>query len=185
MSTWADGWSTVCRPIPSGSSDLSRPGKVLYRELVVGSASDPFRERHGWMTEEVRSHWNWAPGSDFLNNSEFSLTRIFALPLLGLNFKASLADMPDYPRCDSGLEEMTKYAFCYSERVLPLWDHVGERMTRIEPRQLMLRNIGFVVDNVLPPFHGEKRVVFLAILAVARRDCMTMQSFLIVLWDCS
>ena len=30
------------------SSDLSRPRKELYRELVVGSASDPLSERWGW-----------------------------------------------------------------------------------------------------------------------------------------
>ena len=30
-----------------GSSDLSRPRKELYRELVVGSASDTLSERHG------------------------------------------------------------------------------------------------------------------------------------------
>ena len=85
-----------------GSSDLSRPRKELYRELVVGSASDPLSERHGWTTEEIRSHWNWAPGSSFLNNSEFSLTwRLVrnALPLVGLNYKAGLADMPDCARC--------------------------------------------------------------------------------------
>ena len=72
-----------------GSSDLSRPRKELYRELVVGSASDPLSERHGWTTEEIRSHWNWEPGSSFLNNSEFSLTwRLVrnALPLVGLNY---------------------------------------------------------------------------------------------------
>ena len=32
----------------------------------------------------------------------------------------------------------------------------------------MLLDVGYVVDNVLPPFQGEKHVVFLAILAVAR-----------------
>ena len=32
----------------------------------------------------------------------------------------------------------------------------------------MRLDVGYVVDNVLPPFQGEKRVVFLAILAVAR-----------------
>ena len=32
----------------------------------------------------------------------------------------------------------------------------------------MLLDVGYVVDNVLPPFQGEKRVVFLSILAVAR-----------------
>ena len=102
-----------------GSSDLSRPRKELYRELVVGSASDPLSERHGWTTEEIRSHWNWAPGSSFLNNSEFSLTwRLVrnALPLVGLNYKAGLADMPDCTRCGSGLEETAEHAFYYCER---------------------------------------------------------------------
>ena len=154
-----------------GSSDLSRPRKELYRELVVGSASDPLSERRGWTAEEIRSHWNWAPGSSFLNNSEFSLTwRLVrnALPLLGLNYKAGLADMPDCPRCSNGLEETAEHAFYYCERVRPFWDHVGEWTARIEPKQLVLLDVGYVVDNVLPPFQGEKRVVFLAILAVAR-----------------
>ena len=57
-----------------GSSDLSRPRKELYRELEVGSNSDPLSKRCGWTAEEIRSHWNWAPESSFLNNSEFSLT---------------------------------------------------------------------------------------------------------------
>ena len=112
-----------------GSSDLSRHRKELYRELVVGSASDPLSERQGWTAEEIRSHWNWAPRSSFLNNSEFSLTwRLVrnALPLLGLNYKAGLADMPDWPRWDSGLEKTAEHAFYYCERVRPFWDHVGE-----------------------------------------------------------
>ena len=118
-----------------GSSDLSWPRKELYRELVVGSASDPLSERRGWTAEEIRSHWNWAPGSSFLNNSEFSLTwRLVrnALPLRGLNFRAGLADMPDCPRCSSGLEETAEHAFYYCERVRPFWDHVGEWTARIE-----------------------------------------------------
>ena len=41
---------------------------------MVGTTLDPLRERHGWTAEEVRSHWNWAPGSGFLNNSEFLLS---------------------------------------------------------------------------------------------------------------
>ena len=154
-----------------GSSDLSRPRKELYRELVVGSASDPLSELRGWTVREIRSHWNWAPGSSFLNNSEFSLTwRLVrnALPLLGLNYRAGLADMPDCARCGSGLEETAEHAFYYCERVRPFWDHVGEWTARIEPKQLVLLDVGYVVDNVLPPFQGEKRVVFLVILAVAR-----------------
>ena len=55
------------------SSDLSRPLRELYRELVVGSATDPLSERRGWMAKEIRSHWNRAPASCFLNNSEFSI----------------------------------------------------------------------------------------------------------------
>ena len=39
-----------------GSSDFSWPRKELYWELVVGSASDPLSERHGWTAEEIRSH---------------------------------------------------------------------------------------------------------------------------------
>ena len=39
----------------------------------------------------------------------------------------------------------------------------------------MLIDVGYVVDNVLLPFQGEKRVVFLAILAVARMGIWTMR----------
>ena len=162
-----------------GSSDLSWPRKELYRELVVGSASDPLSERRGWTAEEIRSHWNWAPGSSFLNNSEFSLTWWLvrnALSLRGLNFKVGLADMPDCPRCSSGLEETAEHAFYYCERVRPFWDHVGEWTARIEPKQLVLLDVGYVIDNVLPPFHGEKRVVFLTILAEARMVIWTTRN---------
>ena len=127
----------------SGSSGLSRPRKELYRELVVGSASDLLIERCGW-TVEVRSHWNWAPSSVFLNNSEFSLTWRPArntLPLLGLNFRAGLADMPDCVRCCCGLEETAEHAFYYSQRVRPFWDHVREWAARIEPKQLVLLDL--------------------------------------------
>ena len=127
--------------------------------------------RRGWTAEEIRSHRNWAPGSSFLNNSEFSLTWRLArnaLPLLGLNYKAGLADMPDCSHCGNGLEETAEHAFYYCERVRPFWDHVEEWTARIEPKQLVLLDVGYIVDNVLSPFQGEKRVVFLAILAVAR-----------------
>ena len=76
--------------------------------------------------------------------------------------------MPDCARIDSGLEETAEHAFYYYERVRPFWDHVWEWTARIEPKQFMLLDVGYVVDTVLPPFQGEKRVVFLAILAVAR-----------------
>ena len=40
----------------------------------------------------------------------------------------------------------------------------------------MLLDVGYVIDNVLPPFHGEKRMVFLAILAVARMVIWTTRN---------
>ena len=149
----------------------AQPRKELYREPVVGSASDPLSERRGWTAEEIRSHRNWAPGSSFLNNSEFSLTWRLAwnaLPLLGLNYRTSLADMPDCAHCGSGLEETAEHVFYYCERVCPFWDHVGEWTACIEPKLTVLLDVGYVVDNVLPLFQGERRVVFLAILAAAR-----------------
>ena len=145
----------------------------------MGSASDPLSERRGWTAEGIRSHWNWAPGSSFLNNSEFSLTwRLVqnALPYLGLNYKADLADMPICARCGGGLEERAEHAFYYCERVRPFWDHIGEWTARIEPKQLLLLDVGYVVDNVLPPFQGENRVVFLAILAVAQMVICTTRN---------
>ena len=137
----------------------------------MGSTSDPLSEWRGWMVEEIRSHWNWAPGSSFFNNSKFLLTwRLVrnALPFVGLNYKAGLADMLDCICCSSGLEETAEHAFYYCEQVRLFWDHVGEWTVRIGPKQLVLLDVGYVVDNVLPPFQGEKRVVFLAILAVVR-----------------
>ena len=99
-----------------------------------------------------------------------------ALPLRDLHYKAGLADMPDFPRGGCGLEETAEHAFYYCERVRPFWDHVGEWTARIEPKKLVLLDVGYVVDNVLPPFQGEKRMVFLAILAVARMVIWTTRN---------
>ena len=93
--------------------------------------------------------------------------------------------MSDCPRCGSVSEEHAVY---YCKRVSLFWNHVGEWTARIEHKQLGLLNVGYVVDNVLPLFRGEKRVIILAVLAVVRmvfgrrerRDCMTMQTFLIL-----
>ena len=153
------------------SSDLSWPRKKLYRGLVEGSISDPLEKRLGWSLGEIRSQWNWAPGSNFLNNSEFSLTWRLARNALALRdwaYRACLSDMPDCPRCSSGLEETAFHAFYYCERVRPFWSHVEEWTAHISPRQLVLLDVGYVIDNVVPPYKGEKRVVFLAIPAVAR-----------------
>ena len=172
------GETSFVRECRAALRNLSQSWKELYRELVVDSAS--VSERCDWTAEEIRFHWNWAPGSSFLNNSEFLLTRRlarFALPLIGLNFRAGLADMPDCVRCSSDLEETAEHAFYYCEQVRQFWDHVGEWTARIEPNQLALLNVGSFVDNVLPPYQGEKRVVFLAILAVARMVIWTTRKY--------
>ena len=138
--------------------------EAVSRELVVGSVSAPLVKRLSWSL-------NWAPGSSFLNNSEFSRIGRLARNVLALNdwaYKACLADMPDCLRCGSGLEETALHAFYYCERVCPFWSHVGEWTARISPKQLVLLDVGYVVENVDPPYKGEKRVVFLAILAGAR-----------------
>ena len=147
-----------------GSSDLSRTRKELYRGLVVGAASDPLSERCGWTAEEIHSQWNWAPGSSFLDNSEFSLTWRLArnaLPLLGSLRQWLGRNRLSTPSC---------------ERVCPFWDHVEEWTACIEPKQLVLLDVGYVVENVLPPFQCEKRMVFLAILAVARMVIWTTRN---------
>ena len=139
--------------------------------IVVGSTSDPLVERLGWLIEEIHSQWNWAPGLGFLNNSEFSLTWWLAWNVLALNnwaYRVCIVDMPDCPHCGSGLEETALHAFYYCERVRLFWSHVKEWTACISPRELVLFNIGYVVDNVNPPFQGEKCVVFLVILALAR-----------------
>ena len=84
--------------------------------------------------------------------------------------------MPDCARCASGLEETAEHAFYYCERVRPFCDHAGEWTARIEPKQLVLLDFGYVVDNVLLPFQGEKRMVFLVILAVARMVIWTTRN---------
>ena len=83
--------------------------------------------------------------------------------------------MPDSPRCGSGQEETAEHAFYYCERIRPFWDHVGEWTARIEPKQLSLLDVGYVEDHVLPQFQGEKCVVFLAILSVARMGIWMMR----------
>ena len=153
------------------SSDLSWTHKELYRGLVVGSALDPKVEWLGWSAEEIHSQWNWVPGLGFLNHSEFLLTWWLAQNVLALNnwtYRACIADMPDCPRCGSGLEETALHTFYYCEQVRLFWSHVEEWTARISPRELVLLDVGYVVDNVNPPFQGEKCVVFLVIIAVAR-----------------
>ena len=63
--------------------------------------------------------------------------------------------MPDCPRCSSGLEETAE------QRLLLLRASPGSGRLASNPKSLCCSTLVNVVDNVLPPFHGEKRVVFL------------------------
>ena len=63
------------------------------------------------------------------------------------------------------------------------WNHVGKWTARIEPKQLVLLDVGYIIDNVLTPYQGEKRVVFLTILAVARMVIWTTRKK--GLYDCA
>ena len=67
-----------------------------------------------------------------------------------------------------GQEETALYALYSCKWVHPFGSHIGEWTARIDPKQLVLLDVGYVVDNVDPLYWGEKRVVFLAILAVVR-----------------
>ena len=111
-----------------------------------------------------------ASASSFLNNSEFSLTWPLAqnaLTLCDRAFEVGRADIPDCPLCNRGVEETPVHAFYYCERVRPFWNHEEEGMARIDPNQLVLLNVRYVMDNVEPTWKGEKYVLFLVILAVA------------------
>ena len=156
----------------SGYSDLSQPRKKLYRKIVVGSASDFLSERHGWTAEEVRSHWNWALGLGFLNNSQFSLTWRLArntLPLLPFELQswpgrhARLWLLRQWLRRNGRARLLLPQS---SSPVLVSRWGVDDSQPK-QPKQLVLLDVDNVVDSVLSPFQGEKRVVFLAILVVA------------------
>ena len=148
-----------------GSSDLSRLRNELYQDLVVGSTSDPLVKRFGCSMEEVRCQVlaSWTTPSSH-SPGGFHETRCL---FLGLNYKAGLADMPACLRCSSDLEETAEHGFYYSEWVRPFWNLIGEWTARIEHKQFMLLDVRYFEDNV-SPYQVEKRVVFLAILAVAR-----------------
>ena len=56
---------------------------------------------------------------------------------------ACLADMPDYPCCNRGLEETALHAFYYCERVRPFWSQIP-----LSFKKLVLLDVGYVVDNI-------------------------------------
>ena len=144
------------------SSDSSQTRKMLYRDLVEGTASDPLGMRLGLSEEELLSLWSWAPGAGFLNNSELSLTwRLIrnALPLNDFAFKAGLADCPDCPRCDGVMEETAQHAFFHCHKLQLLWSYVEEVTARLRPDRRILLDVAYVCDNMAPPLKGVKRMV--------------------------
>ena len=135
------------------SSYVSWPRKARYQKLVESTVSNPLERWLGVSLEKICYHLYWVPGTSYFNNSEFSLTWWLdqnALPLSGLVFKAGLADMPDCPRGNRGIEETAELTFCYGERDHPFWEHVGEVTARIDPKQVVLLDVDNVVDNFDP-----------------------------------
>ena len=53
----------LCR-LPE-SSDSSQTRKILYRDLVEGTASDLLGRWLGLSAEELPSLWSWVPGAGF------------------------------------------------------------------------------------------------------------------------
>ena len=152
-------------------SDLASPRNTLYRGLVVGFAKDPQTNRPQVSREDMNKMWNWAPGRDYLNNSEFSLTwRVFrnALPLNDRLFHMKLAEKPDCERCCTGLKENVAHAFYECNKVQPMWERVEELTERSDTTLRVPIDMDYVINNKAPPWNGEKEKVFRAILAVAR-----------------
>ena len=114
------------------------------------ATSDPLEERLGLSLDETRSQQSWAPAASIINSSEFSLTWQLArnsLPLSNWAFKAGQADCPDGSRCSRGVEETAVHTFYYCKGVCPLLDNVGEVTIHIDFKQLVLLDVGYVVDQ--------------------------------------
>ena len=158
-----------------GSSDLSRPRKELYRNLVVDSASDTLVDRlvdgGGGFTRikigrQVRVPWTTlssrSPDGLHETRCPFSawITKRVkqACPII---HAAAVAKKKRLTTPSTTVSEFVRF--------------VGEWTARIEPKQLVLFDVGYVVDNVLPSFQGKKRVVFLTILVVALMVIWTTQ----------
>ena len=75
-----------------------------------------------------------------------------------------MADLFDCPRCNRELEETVVHAFYHCEQVRPFWSHVGDWTAQIDPKQLVLVEVGYVVDNVDLSWKVGKYVAFLVII---------------------
>ena len=96
------------------SSDLSRPRKELYRELVVGFALDPLSGTTG--RRRRSAPMELGARIELLEQLRVLIHLVTCTEcVLGLNFRADLADMHDCACCATGLEETAEHAFNYCE----------------------------------------------------------------------
>ena len=172
-SSWAKGRSTVHPRVPKGHSKSSSVQWPL--SVSEGTVSKVSGELHFRFSGKIARPVGEGDsllvelGARFrlLEQLQVLAHQAACLECVGPQW-LGLQRMPGrhawLPRCGSGLEEIALHAFYYCERVRSFWSHVKEWMARISPRELVLLNFGYVVDNVDPPFQGEKRVI----LAVAR-----------------
>lgn len=77
-------------------------------------------------------------------------------------------DLPDCHPCDLSLEEKASHAFYHCPRMDPFWEYDGQLKDRITPEKLMLIDLAYVCDTVSSRYCEMKRVVILALIAVAR-----------------
>lgn len=92
---------------------------------------------------ELRSFWYLARAGDYLSKPEVLYTWGLVRYERSLNdvvFRWSLADVPDCPMCDIGIEERASKAFYHSPRVCRFWDYVSELTARIAPDEPVLIN---------------------------------------------
>ena len=174
---------TLCKL--SWFSDLLRPRKVLYRDLV---------ERNDSACHWVRFAATENGHQDrVISITEFSFTRWLAqnvLPFIDVAFIACMAEMLDYAHCRWIRRNYWTCILRYCERVYPFWDYIGEMTGCIDTKRLGQLDLAKVVDNPDPPRIGVKQKGFLVILAVARlwfiqrnwRDCLTVWLFPMTIW---
>ena len=124
-----------------------------------------------WSMEEVRSHWNWARGSSFLNNSKFSFTWWLCTGCVA-PLQPELQSVTGRHARMFSLRQWLRINGLTRLLLLRMSSPVLGSCWRVDsfikPRQLVLLDVGYIEDNVLPQIQGEKHVLFLAILAIAR-----------------
>ena len=153
-------------------SDLSRSTRrALYHALVEADVKDPLWERLEVDRAEAPFLFRWAPASGFLTNYEFSVTWSLIRGVIRLNdwlAEREIVNSPACARCNMGWVETAEHAFFHCSKVRSLWRVVNGITARIDAEQLIQLDICYVIFDFDPPLKGEKRMVFRAILAIAR-----------------